>query len=830
MEHLIRGLLHFPLLLMFSLGLHAQEMAMFSGKVLDPNGSPLPFASVSVNDAQYGTVTDRTGNFRLRLPIASYEIRVSYLGHRAVTDRVNLNANLERNYTLAFEQLTLEDVIITSDGRDPAYAIIQKALDNKDQNEIPFPAYSFSAYTKSAFKFREGFDPDSLMQGTLVKITGTGADEEAPAELKSELLYLSENVSEVYVKAPKQIKEKILSSQVSGDADQFSVMGAAFNRFNPYKNRTVLQGIAERGLISPLSDNAFFSYDYKLLGTVQDEDGKAYKIQVIPKRKFDPVYTGTVYIADSSYAIKEVDWHITSQQQLRILDTVWVQQSFQRIENAWLPIQIRTAFAVDFSLLGLDIPIQGFSQSLLSDYNVSPTFSKKLFGREIISISDSAMEQDSVYWKEIRPIPLTGEEVRDYQYKDSLETVQNSPEYLDSLTEARRKIRPMDVLINGWSYRNYRTNTSWGVQSLLQTFGFNPMEGFYVAPSVTRRWDWEEKGSLSLRGQVRYGFADEQLGGSLRALWQSNPKKQEIWILEAGRLPKQFGTIKQIAPSVNFFYSMINHESFIRLYRSNYARLSYGRKLFNGFNLGLGFVHEQRSPMGNNSEYSVFNSDRTYQDNLENPQFSVGRDAWIGSLTLRFQPFNRYIGTPQGKMDMGSNWPRFFVSYRRAFDFGDNTVDYSLVEFSISQELNLKALGTTSWRLSGGRFLDENATELPDLFHFKGNETVIRNSRFSQFGLMPYYEFSSSRDYLEGHVEHSFGGFLLNKIPGIRKLKLNEYAGLHVLWQEELQPYAEANFGLEARLFKVLPLRVDANLRLSTGSSADKWGWKLVLP
>ena len=440
------------------------------------------------------------------------------------------------------------------------------------------------------------------------------------------------------------------------------------------------------------------------------------------------------------------------------------------------------------------------------------------------------MDQDSSYWADIRPIALTGDEVRDYAYKDSLEVVQNSPAYLDSLTEARRKIGPMDILINGWGFTNYRTKTSWRGESMLETLGFNPMEGFYVAPSVSHRWDWEEKGSLNIRGRLRYGFADEQLGGSVNVFWQRNPAQQEYWTLEGGRYPRQYGRYIQISPSLNTFYGMINHESFIRLYRSSYVRFSYSRQLLNGLSMRLGFQHEGRRNMSNNSEYSVFNQDRLYPDNLESPQFSVGAKAWVGSINLRFQPFNRYISTPKGKINMGSAWPRIGLSYRKAFAWGNDPVAYATLTASLSQTLNLKVLGSTQWRVSGGTFLENSRTELPDLFHFKGNETVFRRNRFDQFALMPYYAFASSEEYVEAHAEHAFGGYILNKVPFIRRLKLNEFVGIHALWQEGNQPYAELNFGIEARVFRFLPIRVDANLRLTQGSEADEWGWKLVLP
>ena len=95
---------------------------------------------------------------------------------------------------------------------------------------------------------------------------------------------------------------------------------------------------------------------------------------------------------------------------------------------------------------------------------------------------------------------------------------------------------------------------------------------------------------------------------------------------------------------------------------------------------------------------------------------------------------------------------------------------------------------------------------------------------------MPYYAFASTADFIEGHAEHAFGGYILNKVPFVRRLKLNEFVGVHALWQEGNQPYAELNFGIEARVLRFLPIRIDANLRLTEGSAADQWGWKLVTP
>ncbi len=809
---------------------HAQSSFWLSGSVKGENGDPLPYASISFNNAQYGTITNSDGEYRIKLPAGSYALRITYLGYRPITQDIQLETDQIRDFTLIIEDLTLEDVIITSDGRDPAYAIMKKAIDEKENNETPFPLYQYKAYTKSAFRFREGFDPDSLM---LLGPFGRrepkndSISEKAPAELQSELLYLSENISDVYVQPPKKIKERIIKSKVSGDSDQFSILGSLFNRFNPYENRTSMGDMSERGIVSPMSNNAFFFYEFKLLGTIINKEGKSFKIQAIPKREFDPVYQGILYIADSSYAVKEIDWLVTKQQQIQLIDTLSIRQTYQRIQGSWLPIQSRIGFAVDFKIFGLTIPIQGFTQSIISDYQIDPELESKFFDREIIAIDDSAVTQDSSYWELVRPIPLTVEEIEDYQFKDSLEVVQNSPEYLDSLTRANRSVKPLDLLISGYSYTNYRKNTSWEIESLLETLGFNPMEGFYVAPSVSHFWDFDKKGSFEIQGRVRYGFSSEDLSGQIRMRWVSSPARNTAWEFAGGIYPREFSDFSQIDGFINASYALLSHRSFIRLYRSSFGQLRFQSEVLNGLTFNAELLYDRRQQMVNQTEYSFFKEERTYVPNFSFPD----HQAFIGTITLRYQPFNRYISIPGEKINLGSTWPTIEMKYRQTLGgSGETWSDFSSLTLTLEHELSMGLLGNSQLRVTGGRFFQSDQTYLQDLFHFKGNETIIRDGTFDEFWLMPYYIFSTTTQFLEGHWEHSFGGFVMNKIPLLRRLKLNEYLGFHILKPDGDSHYAEMNFGLEKRIFKVLPLRVDVNVRVSGSPVSDKWGWKLALP
>ena len=101
-----------------------------------------------------------------------------------------------------------------------------------------------------------------------------------------------------------------------------------------------------------------------------------------------------------------------------------------------------------------------------------------------------------------------------------------------------------------------------------------------------------------------------------------------------------------------------------------------------------------------------------------------------------------------------------------------------------------------------------------DYHHFNGNLTYWSAFGLQNFELLDYYTNSTNKQYLEVHYEHNFGGFILNKLPLIRKLKLNEDVGVHFISTPDLPQYAEFFFGIE----KLRLIRVD----FVTAFSKDK--------
>ncbi len=92
-----------PCFLLFFNALFAQRI--ITGLVTSENGEPLVGATVKVQDANRGTMTDVTGHYRLEVPEGTTGLVFSYTGNRTLelnigTDNV-LNATLEEGFELA---------------------------------------------------------------------------------------------------------------------------------------------------------------------------------------------------------------------------------------------------------------------------------------------------------------------------------------------------------------------------------------------------------------------------------------------------------------------------------------------------------------------------------------------------------------------------------------------------------------------------------------------------------------------------------------------------------------------------------------------------------
>ncbi|MGB3076739.1 MAG: DUF5686 family protein, partial [Chitinophagales bacterium] len=622
------------------------------------------------------------------------------------------------------------------------------------------------------------------------------------------IIYLSESESEYYFRKPNEVKEIMLSSKVSGDGKAFSWNKASDFDFNFYKNLVDAGMMSNRPFISPIAETALLYYKYKLIGTFYEDGELVNKIEMIPRRKGDPVFSGYIYIVEDSWRIHSTDLWLNKDANLDFIDSLKLSQTYAKVNDSlWMPYN--QTMQVFINALGFRMKAK--FAGVFTEYMIDPVLVNKFFSGEVWKINEDANEKDSLYWKAKRLIPLTDEEANDYQEKDSLFIVQNSKSFLDSADRANNKFAFFDLIYGYHYYRRYN-QTSYGTSGLLNFINYNTVEGF--APSIslhlTKRWDDHREYRIS--STLRYGFSNHEPSAKISMRYLFDPVKAASWSLDGGRFVTQFNDENPISPLINTIYTLFVGENYMKLYMNAYARASVTKEVVNGIQLTAGTSFNHRTVLENTS-FNSFADESNRNFTTNDPQIAVydsavyfiGYNAWLINLKATIHFGQKYFSRPNEKINIGSKYPVLTVSYTQGLPWIGSDVNYNQLDLSVDDHFKLGTIGEGDYNLSGGAFLIRKNLGAAELKHFNGNQTIFAQAdRMNAFQLLPYYTYSTDQWYLQGHIEHHFHGLLLNHIPLIRKLKLQEVIGAHYLQTKDLQ-YAELSFGLEhiLKLFRV---------------------------
>lgn len=118
-------------LLLFIAGyVHAQSA---TGYVLNTAGEPVPYANIFVKQIVSGTSADFEGKYYLGLPAkGEYDFIVTAIGYEDLTYNLDIDEeDIIKDFRMVESNFELEEIVVKASKRDPAYAIIQKVIDNK---------------------------------------------------------------------------------------------------------------------------------------------------------------------------------------------------------------------------------------------------------------------------------------------------------------------------------------------------------------------------------------------------------------------------------------------------------------------------------------------------------------------------------------------------------------------------------------------------------------------------------------------------------------------------------------------------------------------------
>lgn len=793
------------LFVLFAIETHA---GIIHGTVTNNKGEVLPYATVMIKGTTNGTTANATGIYQLDLPAGQHIIVCQYMGYKKLEKTVQVTAaRQELSFSLEPVSMQIREVVVKSGGEDPAYAIIRKAIKKRSFYQSQVKAYTCDAYIKMLAKLRHA--PKRVL-GQKVDADDLGLD-----STRKGIIGLTESYTRIHYKQP-DVKVEVLSTRASGGGLGFSFPTTI--SFYDNNVEAITTDLGPRGFISPIAETAMLNYKYRLEGTFLDDGKLVNKIKVIPRRKYEPVFAGYIYITEDDWRIHSTDLMLTKEYQLELLDTLVIRQTHVPVNNEVWRTKDQVVYAA-MKMLGFDATINNVN--VYSNYDLKPIFPKGFFKKVIMRYEKDAAEREIKYWDSIRPIPLEVDEQKDFRVKDSTARSRRDSSrtryHLDSLRKKPQPVKLDAVILNGFGHNWYfkRDSTisshSFRMESLIKGLSYNTVEGvsLAIAPSVT--FSLPNKRYLQWSNNIRYGFSNTHLNASTALTFsgggQDDFGSRNVWTVGGGKRISQFNRENPIGDITNSLYTLLAKENYMKLYEAWFGSLNFNRNFQNAMKLNVNVRYEDRIPVENTTDYVLFkNAKKTFTPNHPEELAAlpfVKEQVLTLTGALSYQPGQKFIEYPKYKRAVGSNYPTFTAMYTKGF----LDADFDKWKLSVHDDMNFKLFGALSYNISAGGFFNNKKVSIPDLQHFNGNQTFYNIKYVNSFQLAPYYQYSTSANvYATANVEHHFNGLLTNKIPLFNRLKWNLVGGSNAFYVNRNNNYVEVFAGLE-NIFKVL--RVD---------------------
>lgn len=781
----------------------------------------LPYATVYIQGTTAGTSANIDGEYQILLEPGTYKVVCQFIGYKQSTFNITITGNeiVNHDFVLADQSLSLKEAVISASSEDPAYPIIRKTIARRKFHLDQVKSFQTGIYLKGVIRSQNL--PDKFLGEKIKQAKIPGIDSNGKG-----VLYLCEEYADYYSDDNKE-RTVIHSVRESGNPNGFG-----FARFPSvvtfYENNINLLGGTSRGFISPVSDYALNFYKYKLEGEFVENGQTIYKIKVSPKRLYEPTFYGTIYIVDEEWAIHTIDMFLTKKSNLDFLDTLGVQQLFLPLEkDTWVAKNQVIYFTLN--ILGFDV--NGSIVTVYNNQKVNEPIPDTIFHKDIISSYDkTANKKDTSYWVNTRPIPLESDENRNYRIKDSVRIVTSNPAYIDSVRMAHNLTKATQLFLGNttWSSKEYKNVYTInpimfnpGDYNENGMFNYNTVEGLNIAPKL----DWTHKVDTgkTLNGAVvaRYGFHNAHFNSIAKLEYTERDRswKGRQWTmgLQGGKYVFQDNPENPIAPVFNTFSTLIWRENDMKIYErwegSGYYKRDYG----NGFKWDIKLSYQQRIPLENTTNYSMFHPNSfNFTDNLPPHLKSItvweNNNAALAYFSLSYKPGYQYVKYPDFISGF-STWPVFALSYDKGVpDILNSKVNFDKWRFSVQDDFRLRLLGSLTYNIAVGGFLNDKYVSVPDLMHLYGNRGIGFASAYMQsFQFAQYYDWSNKEKlYGEAHIEYNMLGLLSNKIPLLRQARWYLLMGTNTFYASSNDYYTEAFIGIDNLGWKIARfIRID---------------------
>lgn len=769
-----------------------------SGKVFDSESrEPLPFVPVIIKGTTVGATTDFDGNYSITTTATGDSIVASYVGYLKISRPLRRGENQTVNLPMVLQGVNLLEVVVKA-GENPAHRIIRNVIANKKyNNKRRLDAYQYETYNKVEFDLNR--IPKEMRERKIFKpiqFVFDNVDSLNSGEKPSLPIFITESLSDLYFRSNPDLKKEVIkASKITGieNTSITSVMGDMYQNINIYDNNILVFG---KDFVSPISDNGFFYYKYYLEDSLFIGSTRCYQIRFKSKRPNELCFSGNMWIADTTWAVKRLEMSIPKDANINFINAANVVQEFSRIDSTWMLSKDR--LVIDFSMYKNQVGVYGRKTTSYTDFVINQPKDPKFyeFGDKIV-VEDSAMKKSDAFWDQHRHDSLSYREKKIYKMIDTIKTLPIYKTWVDIFT----------IFVSG-----YKVVNNFEIGPYFNLVSYNRVEGLRTrfggrTSSKFSRW-------YELQGYVAYGFKDEKFKYSVgfKTFITKKPHRQLVGMTYKSDY-EILGQSQNGFSQDNIFASLFRTNPLTNLTRVDQTYAWYEREWVEGLTSRVTLIGRTITPLIANS-YRYYANDGSIRtkESIRNTE---------ARLNVRFAYKEKFISGDFTRISLGTKFPVFQFNYSKSLQNAfRGEYNYQKVVLNISDRIRLiSLLGYTDYIGEVGKIF--GAVPYPLMELHGGNETYIYD--YMAYNMMKYYEFASDQ-YASVGVFHHFEGLLFNKVPLIKKLKWREVVTGKALWGSVndrnrstlifpstlhalgTDPYIELTAGIE-NIFKVF--RVD---------------------
>jgi hypothetical protein len=743
--------------------------------------TPLVNVSVSVKNGHHGVLTNPEGKFSIRVDKNVTHLVVSTLGYESVT--LSLQTLPEQPLTILLPKAytTLKEFVVTArPGRyrnknNPAVELIRQVIANKDRNgpgAVPYTSYQKYEKIRLLLDKLPGLLADDKV---LKKYHFLFENRDTTLMPGKSLIpvYIEEVLSnEYYRKHPEKTKKIVLGCKSVDFGEYIDMKGISKLLNRLYENINIYDNtinIFTMQFVSPVAETAPTFYMYFIRDTSIVNKQRIVKLYFTPRNPEDLLFRGNLYInIDDNYAITRIELGVSKHINLNFVREFQVKQDFEKEDAGHYHLLNSDVIAL-FNAVPGTLGMVG-ERVVKFDQIKDSTLPDAVFNGPAVDTASQIPQQQDSLWGE-RPVPLTESEAKTYANTDSLLKMRSYHRLLDYATAFTA---------------GYKSAGKIDIGPIGSFWTFNQIEGQRLR--LGGRTNTRLSRRYYAESYVAYGFKDQRWKYFVSASYALNNKSIYTYpfhYIQVSYLDdtRALGAENAFSQANNFFSSFTRGDNSKWLY-NHIVRFSYIHEYSSHFSYNLGMKYWQQQPTGS----------LNYIYEPAQDQFDSIRQLTTGelSLTLRWAPHEEFFQNKAGRSNIINRWPIFTFQYAKGIQglFGGQ-YSYNAYHLNIYKRVYIAPLGFSDITLDAG-YLNGNLP-FPLLVIHPANQSYFYYQ--NTYNLMNIGEFVSDH-YAGINIDHFFGGFFFNKIPGLKRLKLREVVAAKVLYgglQDQNNPALNPN-------------------------------------